>query len=180
MSILRHLSLAAALSLTLAACGGDPITDDAERAAQGAWDPSGYPNCTGLGWSDVGSDDNAWKGLKGSFLRMSIAPLDEVSSMNVLDEPTALNHGLVPATYKIGGILRSGKLQTLPSNPAIGPVLNFEDAAGTTSLGIYAAVKYVRSAWTGKITGVCLGYLGNSDGNATGTRQYFMMSRYGL
>jgi hypothetical protein len=159
---MRPLFFCALIALSGCAAGSEDgeVTESNEQAAT-----TGIPGCPGTGWIDPSS----WSGLKGSYLRLpSLAPTGEISSLSVLADGE-----LPPYSRTVTGAgVQTGKLSALPSNPAIGPAIAFYDNAGELR-DLYWAPYLKRSAFTGKITAICMA---KADGGETA----FVLSRSGF
>ena len=172
---LQSLLTSTVVLLSAIGCSAGSNPDDTHGAI--AADTVGAA-CPGSDWVYADS----WSGLKGTFTRaytMGIVPSDELSSLAVIDDPTADIRSSVrySRTTHVAGV-ETGTLQTLASNPAVGAQLTFDDANGRLR-DIYTGL-IARSPITKKIVRLCLVKETGADGMTLRDRKPFMMSRVGL
>ncbi len=166
--------------LTTTGCAGSADdgatgeTDESEDALTTSL-KSAYPfQCPGRGWSNSVTN---WDKVRGTYARTTFAPFGEPSWLTIVDDPSAQNQGKPAYTRTINWSVDTGKVMLGLDNPAIGPMMAFEDA-NEKMKDIYYVLDQRRSA-AGKITAICLGKAAGADGSSTPNSVAFMMKRFG-
>lgn len=144
-------------------------TEEAEAVGEAVGGPSGYDNCPGLGWTSPGQ----WQSLKGNYRRAGAesAPSNEISFLSVGADPSAANEGRVAYVRLVGGVPQRGSVRAVGDNPAIGPLLSFDDLQGEPR-DMYWGLAVQRSALTGRIERICTGR--GDDGGDLSTEAFVL------
>jgi hypothetical protein len=179
------LGACASLPLLLGLAGCSASTDPSEEAAAGgealaAIGPSRHPEqCPGGGWDNHVA---SWAGLRGSFLRVGLAPSGELSSLDTLEDPLLADHQAPAYQRFVDGTLDTGRVITGANMIDLGGELVFSkdtlDADGSRKDAYW--VESQRRGFTGAITAICLKKIANADGVTLEGTTPFMLVRIGF
>lgn len=171
--------------LSMAGCAGSGETGETNETGETGESEdalttslkSAYPfHCPGRGWSNSVAN---WDKVRGTYARTTFAPFGEPSWLTIDEDPSAQNQGKPSYTRTINWSIDTGNVMLGVDNPAIGPMMAFEDANASEKMkDIYYVLDQRRSA-TGKITAICLGKAAGADGSSTPNSVAFMLKRYG-
>ncbi|MDB4934031.1 MAG: hypothetical protein JWP87_1003 [Labilithrix sp.] len=184
MTTKSFLILLASLPFTLtsAACTHAPGDDDSTVAATDdsaltTAAPSGYPECTGTGWTTTIAE---WRGVRGSYMRsgFGLAAPGVIASLTVSADPATTNQGMPSYVRTVDNHAQTGRVELGVDNPAIGPAIRFLDEASQPRDIFFVLAK--KKTTTGKVGAICLVKAGGAPGEVLGPQRPFMLSRVGL
>jgi hypothetical protein len=134
---------------------------------------SGFPECSGVGWTNAIS---SWSTVQGTFMRVGVTPSGAYSLLTVATDPVG---GVTRYVRTVDALPDMGNIALGTDNPAIGPAIEFL-ADDMHSVKEIDWVLGQQRDVSGRIVGLCLHGAVGPNNQDISNGPVFMMTRFGF